>query len=127
MTIISLSINEKLLRDIDKLEKELGFSGRSEVIRAGLRMLLADKKEKSRLKGVVDAVLLAIHEDKHSEQVSAIRHKYQDIIKTQIHNHLENHRCLEIFVLNGDSEQVKKISDELQTSRKIDFVKLILS
>ena len=127
MTIISISLNEKILRETDRIQKELGFSGRSEVIRAGLRMLVADKNEKSKLKGIIDGVLLIIHDDQKSGEVSVIRHKFEGLIKTQVHNHLENHKCLEIFVLNGDAEKIKKLNEEFQASKKIDFVKLIVS
>jgi CopG family nickel-responsive transcriptional regulator len=42
--IISMSLTSELLDEIDTLQGELGFSGRSEVIRAGIRMLLADSR-----------------------------------------------------------------------------------
>ena len=125
--IISMSLNDRILKDIDNLQKEMGFSGRSETIRAGLRLLIADKKEKSKLRGIVDAVLLIIHDDKHSEEVSILRHKHEELIKTQIHNHLENHKCLEIFILNGNALDIRKLTEGFQTNRKIDFVKLIIS
>jgi len=125
--IISISLNDRILKEINRVQEEMGFSGRSETIRAGLRMLITDKKEKSKLRGVIDAVLLVIHEDKHSDEVSILRHKYEGLIKTQVHNHLENHKCLEMLVLKGDAEKVKKLAEEFQTNRKIDFVKLIVS
>ena len=34
MAIISVSLSDKLLSEIDHLKDEIGFSGRSEVIRA---------------------------------------------------------------------------------------------
>jgi len=127
MTIISISLNERILKDIDKLEKELGFSGRSEVIRASVRMLIADKREKSKLKGIIDAALLVIHDDKYSEEVSNIRHKYDDIVKTQVHNHLANHKCFEIFILNGIADRIISVTEAFQTNKKIDYTKLIVS
>ena len=63
MTIISLSLNSKILKELDKIQKEMGFSGRSEVIRTGVRTLLADIKERTELSGKIKAVLLLIHED----------------------------------------------------------------
>ena len=125
--IISMSLNEKILGEVDKIQKDMGFSGRSETIRAGLRMLITDKREKSKLKGIIDAVLLVIHEDKNSEEFSILRHRHEELIKTQVHNHLENHKCLEILILKGNAEDVKKLAEGFQTNRKIDFVKLIVS
>ena len=127
MTIISVSVNDKILKDMDALEKDLGFSGRSEVIRAGVRLLISDKKEKARLKGIIDAALLLIHDDKYSEEVSALRHKFQDIVKTQVHNHIENHKCFEIFILHGDAARIVLLAEAFQTNRKMEYAKLVVS
>ena len=56
-----------------------------------------------------------------------MRHKYEDLVKTQVHNHLESHKCLEIFILKGDAGSIKKLAEDFQTNRKIDFAKLIVS
>ena len=50
MVIVSVSLSEKLLEEIDSIEKEIGFSGRSDVIRASARMLIADNREKRIMK-----------------------------------------------------------------------------
>ena len=36
MTIVSISLNKEILEEIDKLQNTLGFSGRSEIVRAGM-------------------------------------------------------------------------------------------
>ena len=127
MPIVSVSLNQKILHDIDTLQEEMGFSGRSETIRAAIRMLLADKREKDDLKGTIDATLFVIHDEKASDKVSTIRHDYQDLIKTQIHNHLENQKCLEIFVIRGDAKRIKYMTNAFQVNKNLDYVKLFVS
>jgi CopG family nickel-responsive transcriptional regulator len=127
MTIISVSLNDGLLAEIDKLQKELEFSGRSEVIRAGARMLIADSKEKARLEGRLNSVLLVIHAQNVEDTVTEIKHGFEDIISTQIHNHLRKDKCLEVFILEGDAARVKELVRTLQTCGKMDFVKLIVA
>ncbi len=68
-------------KELDKLQEAMGFSGRSEAIRAGLRLLIADQKQLSKMSGKKDAALIVVHEDKHSENISTIRHKHENIIK----------------------------------------------
>ena len=58
LTIVSISLNNDILTEIDKLQKVLGFSGRSEIVRAGLRNLLAEEKDRQDLSGDLFAVLL---------------------------------------------------------------------
>ncbi|MBI2664884.1 CopG family ribbon-helix-helix protein [Candidatus Woesearchaeota archaeon] len=126
MAVISISLSEKILKEIDALKEE-GYAGRSEVLRAGLRSLMAETKDKSKLRGLIDGVLLVMHDDLHTEQASEIRHRHQRIIKTHIHNQLDNDKCLEIFVVGGDAEKIRELTDAFQTNKKIDFAKLIVS
>ena len=51
MVIVSVSLSEKLLEEIDSIKNEMGFSGRSDVIRSSTRMLIADNREKSIMTG----------------------------------------------------------------------------
>ncbi len=127
MTIISISLTGEILEEIDRLQKELGFSGRSEVIRAGARMLLADNKEKEKLEGRLNSVLLLIHAQKMEDTVTEIKHEFEDIISTQIHNHLREDKCIEVFILDGDAARIKQLVRLFQTSGKMDYVKLIIA
>jgi CopG family nickel-responsive transcriptional regulator len=127
MTIISISLNDELLKEMEKLQKELGFSGRSDVVRAGAKMLIADCKEKEQLEGSLNSVLLVIHPQNVEDTVTKIKHGFEDIISTQIHNHLRKDKCLEVFILEGDAARVKELVRMLQTSGKMDFVKLIVA
>ena len=42
--IISMSLDEELLKELDSAKKSVGYSGRSEVIRSGMKLLLDDIK-----------------------------------------------------------------------------------
>ena len=76
----------------------MGFSGRSDVIRISTRMLIADNKEKSAMSGDTNSVLTLIHTQDAEDKVTEIKHDYEDIIRTQIHSHFKEHKCLEIFI-----------------------------
>jgi CopG family transcriptional regulator, nickel-responsive regulator len=124
MTIISISLPEKLLQEIDQLKEEIGFSGRSEVIRTSTRMLIADNQDKKNLKGDINSILVLIHNQKAEDKVTEIKHDFEDIINTQIHSHLKEGKCLEVFILEGDAQRMNQLTKLFQTSRKMDYVKL---
>lgn len=124
MVIVSVSLSEKLLEEIDSLKNEMGFSGRSDVIRASARMLIADNREKSTMTGETDSVLTLIHSQDAEDRVTEIKHDYEDIINTQIHTHLKEHKCLEIFILDGDVHRMYELAKTFQTTKKMDYVKL---
>lgn len=126
MTITSISLNENMLKDIERIQNEYGYSGRSEVIRAGVRQLISESKDTDRLYGVINAVLLVIHHHDSENAVSDIKHDYKDITKTQIHSHFEKDKCLEIFVLQGQADRIKEMYRLFSTNKKMDIVKLIV-
>ncbi len=126
MPVVSISLNREILKKIDMIQKELGFSGRSEVIRTGLRMLIADSKEKSELVGRIRSILLLIHNRKAENIVTEIKHEFEEITKSQSHDHLGDDKCLELFVLDGDAEKIKEMERLFITSRKMEYVELVI-
>lgn len=127
MAIVSISLNDTILKEIDRIQKALGYSGRSEVIRAGARLLISESKEKEKLIGKINSTLLLIHSQDIEDVVTEIKHRFEDITKTQIHSHLRENKCLELFVLDGDADRIKEMVRLFQTSRKMDYVKLIVA
>ncbi len=127
MPIISISLNENIIQELDKLQKFLGFSGRSEIIRASVRNLLLEEKRIDELSGVLHSVLLVIHNEKSDQEISEIRHGFDKIINTHIHNKIDKDRCLEIFVLYGDAREIKNITKRFQGNRKMDQVRLVVT
>ncbi len=125
MTIISVSLSDKMLVELDRIQDEMGFSGRSEVLRAGARILLSDIKEKAELIGRLKAVLLLIHGHEAEDSVTRIKHSFLDIIYTQLHNRFMKSKCLELFILDGEAERIKQLTQTFQKNEKIDQVKLI--
>ncbi len=127
MAIISISMSDDMLREIDKLKNELGFSARSELLRAGARMLIADRREKAHLEGRINAILMLIHTQNVEDIVTDLKHRFEDITNTQIHSHIREGKCLEIFILEGDAERIKEMVHLFQTCGKMDYVKLIVA
>ena len=126
MVIVSISLNDKILEEIDRIQNDYGYSGRSEVIRAGTRLLISENKENEKLFGEINAILLLVHSQDAENIVSDIKHNYEDVTTTQIHSHLRR-KCLEIFVLDGNAEKIKEMVREYQINRKMDYVKLIVA
>ena len=124
--IISVSLSESLLEEVSRIQREMGFSGRSEVIRAGLRRLIAERRELERLSGRINSILLVVHEREDEDVVNRIKHEFDDIINTQLHSHLKRNKCLEIFILDGDAERIREIVECFETCGKMEYVNLIV-
>ena len=125
MTIVSVSLNDEILTEMSKLQKSLGFTGRSEIIRASVRTMLSEERKKQDLVGDVHAIFLVTHDEKSDDQINEIGHAYDKLINTHLHNKIDKDRCLEIFVLKGDANQVRNMTKRFQSNKKMDNVKLI--
>lgn len=123
--IISVSINDHLLAELDRIQKELGFSGRSEALRAAIRLLASEYPLKVELDAKTVAVLLLIHGHEAEDLVTEAKHRFLDIVHTQIHNRFKADKCLELFILNGLLSRILEFKSIFQRSDKIDYVKLL--
>lgn len=123
--IISMSLDETILKEINELEKT-GFSSRSDVIRSGVKMLIDDMKEKERLSGHGECVMIIMHSKKFENAFIKTKHKYEDIISTQVHSNLCNDKCLELFVLHGPSEKISDFLSDVRKNKRTDYVKLVV-
>ena len=125
MPIVSISLNQEILSEIDKLKKSMGFSGRSEIIRAGIRNLISEEKQRSDLSGLVHAILMVVHDEESEQIVTGIKHNYEDLIDTHLHSKIDGNKCMELFLLHGQANKVEVMTKDFQTNRKMDHVKLV--
>jgi len=125
MPIVSISLNNEILSEVDKLQTTMGFSGRSEAIRAGIRSFVSEEKQKADLSGNIHAILLVVHNDEFDHVVSGITHNFEDLITTHLHSKIEKEKCMELFLINGDAEKVSTITRDFQTNKNMDTVKLV--
>ncbi|MBA4451730.1 MAG: CopG family ribbon-helix-helix protein [Nitrosopumilaceae archaeon] len=125
MPIVSISLNDEILTELDKLQKSMGFSGRSEAIRAGIRSFVSEEKQKSDLSGNIHAILLVVHNDQFDHIVSGITHNFEDLITTHLHSKIEKEKCMELFLIDGDAEKVSTMTRDFQTNKNMDTVRLV--
>ena len=127
MVVISISLNEQNVKDLDSIQKELGFSGRSEAVRTALRTLVAERNERKKMVGRVDGALIIVTEMGSSESIDEIYHKNQEMIKTHIHNHVGGDHCMNLLMIEGEAGRVNKILDQLERLEGVSYLKFIQS
>lgn len=125
MPIVSISLNDEMLQELDNLQKSMGFSGKSEAIRACIRSFLAEEKQKGERHGDIHAILLVVHNDEFDHIVSDIKHNFEYLITTHLHSKIEGEKCMELFVIDGDAERVDTMTKNFHTNKKMETVKLV--
>lgn len=127
MPVISVSVTEKNLEVIDRMQEAFGLSGRSEAVRACLRSAEDEARDREKLTGHIEGVLIVVHESHTSPELDDIRHGYQELITTQIHSHLKNEKCLEVFIINGEAGRIKDMISRFRGKDHLDYVKFVKS
>jgi CopG family transcriptional regulator, nickel-responsive regulator len=112
---------------MDKIRKSRGFSGRSEIVRAGIRALLSEERERNNITGFIHALFLAMHDEKSDEQVTELRHAFDKLITTHLHSKVDTDRCLEIFLLRGNANDITDMAKRFQANKNMHNVKLIVT
>jgi CopG family nickel-responsive transcriptional regulator len=127
MTIVSLSIPDKLLERVDSSIEGEGFANRSEIIRQALRTFIAEGRSLKELEGEIAATITIIYEKKANRgQISDIQHSYGNIISTFLHAHIDEHYCLEVIVVKGKANVVRKLVNAFRTNEQIIQIKVAL-
>ncbi|HET8719412.1 MAG TPA: CopG family ribbon-helix-helix protein [Candidatus Nitrosotenuis sp.] len=125
MPVISISITDELLSELEKLQKTMGFTGRSEVIRAGIRNFVSEEKQKDEISGQLHAILLVVHNDEFDDIIAGLKHSFEDLIITHLHSKIHGNKCVELFMLDGDADRISLITRNFKTNKKMDTVKLV--
>jgi CopG family transcriptional regulator, nickel-responsive regulator len=125
MPIVSLSLPDQMLKAMEEIQESVGFSGRSELVRAGIRLLLDDTRNKNSLSGRTTAVIVVGHSKDDEAPVTKLKHKYEDIVKTHVHSKVSHEDCIEVFVLAGDGHQIALMAKDFEKERKIRSVRLL--
>ena len=124
MPIVSLSLPDELVHSMKELQESQGFAGRSELVRAAIRLMLRDEREKEALNGSVSAVLVATHDESDEEPITRLKHEFEDVVKTHIHNKLSRSNCVELFLLQGEGRKVASMASAFQKEEKLRSAKL---
>ncbi len=125
MTIVSLSFPESMLDEMDEVQRSSGFTGRSELVRAAIRLLLEDSREKNALAGDINGLIVVTHEQEQEGPVTKLKHSYEDIIKTHLHSKTKSETCVELFLVQGDAKKIVAMAKAFQAEDKMKSTKLI--
>jgi CopG family nickel-responsive transcriptional regulator len=120
MTVVSVSMPDELLERIDEFADDHGYTGRSEVVREAARNLLGEfedrKLEDRPLIGVV-TVLFSYEDSTVEERMMGLRHEYEGLVTSNVHNHVGDHYCMELFILEGALEDISEFVGRVRATK----------
>lgn len=124
--IVSVSLPEEAVADMDALIGEREYKGRSEVLRAALRDFLKIHRTEQKLSGTVNAILVLVYPEETERLLSDLRHSYNDVVTSMLHAHTTQGRCATVLLAEGPAGRMKRFMAELRGLRAIDSMEATL-
>jgi len=129
LTRFGVSIPDSLLGDFDRLIAHKGYQNRSEAIRDLIRDSLVTEEWREGNRGMVGTISLVYshHTRELSRILTKLQHDHYRTILSTLHIHMDEHNCLEVLVVKGKGEEIKKIGDRLIGTKGVKHGRLSLT
>lgn len=129
MQRVTVSIDDELMVDLDRIIASRGYQNRSEavrdLVRSGIRQAVDDLGgEQSHC--VASLTYVYDHEERElSKRLTRAFHQHHDLALASLHVHLDNATCMEVTVLKGPSAQVQHLAEHVIAERGVRYGRLV--
>ena len=115
-----VSLEFDLLKSLDLLMRQKGYTNRSEYIRDLVRDDLVKKTWVSG-SAVAGAIILVYDHHKRAlvNLLTDIQHDYHELIVSGQHIHLDHHNCLEIIAVKGQPKKIEELANRLRAAKGV--------
>ena len=127
MAVVSVSMPDELIHRIDEFTEEHGYTGRSELLREASRNLLGEFEDKRledrELMGIV-TVVFDYEGTAVEERMMQLRHEHEELVASNLHSHVGDHNCMELFILEGTLEEISTFVGKIratQDTKTVDY------
>lgn len=129
ITRFGISMDSNLLDRFDRFISERGYANRSEAIRDLVRdRLVKEEWADENLETVGTITLIYDHHQRDlTEKLTEHQHQKHDAVISTMHVHLDHHNCLEVLAVKGKAKEIRKISDQLLSTKGVKHGKLVMT
>lgn len=114
-----VAMERSLLEQLDVLVR-LRQSQRSELIRDLVRAEIARVQLTQPVPAVGTLTLVYDHHVRElTERLTEAQHELGERVRSTLHVHLDHHHCLEVIVLRGRADELKRVADQLIATKGV--------
>lgn len=123
-----VSLDQHLLEDFDNLISRKSYATRSEALRDLIRANLVEQ-EWTNDQETVGTVTMVYDHHVHelTDRLTDLQHRYHRLILSGLHVHLDHDHCLEVLVMRGRGNEIKKVADLLIGTKGVKHGKLTMT
>jgi CopG family nickel-responsive transcriptional regulator len=126
---IGVAIDSDLLDKFDTHIAKRGYTNRSEAFRDLIRDDLVQEASESPDQVVVGSITLIYnhHVRMLSDRLTDLQHEAHHNILSTMHVHLDHDNCLEVVVVKGRAQDVRRVADALISTKGVKHGRLTIT
>ncbi|WP_447984752.1 nickel-responsive transcriptional regulator NikR [Nitrospira sp. Nam74] len=123
-----VSLDHHLLDDFDRHIARKKYTNRSEALRDLIRDNLVGQEWDENKETVGSITFVYDHHIRDlTKKLTDIQHRFQAVILSGMHVHLDHAHCLEVLVVRGKGSDITKVSDALLSVKGVKHGKLTMT
>ena len=126
MTVVSITLPNELLRKFDAFIENRGYYSRSEAFRDAIRNLISESELAKLESGNAAATIMTTCDYARKDvdlKMTEVRHEFDDVVIENVHRHIGEKYCLEIFIAEGNNDRILNLINRLRGMHGIQQVK----
>jgi len=128
MQRVTITLDDDLMKEIDRMIDERGYQNRSEAIRDLARSGLRQAAEETNIRGdCVAALVYAYNHDERDlpKRLAKSFHDNHDLSVAATQVYLDHDACFEVHVLRGNAQSVRHLADHVIAERGVRHGRLV--
>jgi CopG family nickel-responsive transcriptional regulator len=114
-----VAMEKSLLDHFDLIVADRGVA-RSELLRDLVRAEIVRAQVGKGAPAIATLTLVYDHHVRElTEKLTELQHQLGDQVRSTLHIHLDHHRCLEVIVMHGRSDELRRFADRLLATRGV--------
>ena len=129
MQRITVTLDDELVAEIDRVSRIRGYQNRSEAIRDLVRAGLTQHPTHAEAPRECLATLTYVYDHGERELPKRLTHAYHDhhdLSVASLHVHLDHESCLEVSVLKGSAADVQHFANHMIAERGVRHGRLVM-
>lgn len=123
-TVLSASLPDELVSDMDAAIAGGSYKGRSEFVRAAIRDRLTTSHPPAG-KHVHGSITVLYPHEKEA-RISEVRHAFHDVVLSLMHTHCEPETCMDVLLVGGAPQRVQDLAATLERMRDVRRSRLVV-
>ena len=126
MTVISITLPPDLLQKFEDFMQTKGYYSRSEAFRDAVRGLISESELAALQSENVAATIMVTCDYARKDvdlKITEVRHEFDDVVIENVHRHIGEKYCLEIFIAQGNNSRILTLVNRLRGMHGIQQVK----